>query len=68
MTAYKSYATGILEERYFHTRKTITVALEQAGFMLVSLDQYDEALSPSFDRNDGKWIDNNVIEAVAIKV
>jgi cyclopropane fatty-acyl-phospholipid synthase-like methyltransferase len=67
LTSYTSFATGKTEQRYFHTRASIAEAVQKAGFTLVSRAQYKEALSHAFDRQDGRWIDNNLIEVVARK-
>lgn len=53
--------------RYFHTQESIVNALVDAGFLIDKTRQYDELLSSSFDRQNGEWIVNNLIEIIAHK-
>ncbi len=66
MTTYLS-ALGQQESRYFHTQESISGVLERHGFTIDTITQFDEQLSPSFNRDDGVWVANDLIELIAEK-
>lgn len=68
-TCLTTYVTagGQTATRYFHTQDSITSALVANGFTIDSISQYDEKLSPSFNRDNGVWVPNNLIEVTASK-
>lgn len=66
LTTYLTH-WGSTATRYFHTKESISAALQAAGFTISSIDTYDESLSPSFGRDDNNWAPNSVIEVVAEK-
>ncbi len=66
MTTYLS-ALGQQESRYFHTQESISGVLERHGFTIDAITQFDEQLSPSFNRDDGVWVANDLIELIAEK-
>ena len=66
LTTYRA-PSGRSAVRYFHTIESISAAVKKAGFTPQSVGQFDEDLSPGFNRDTGQWIPNNVIELVATK-
>lgn len=66
LTTYKT-ADGKKLTRYFHSVASISSAIENAGWEIINKEQYDEKLNAAFDRK-GFWVENNVIEILAIKV
>jgi cyclopropane fatty-acyl-phospholipid synthase-like methyltransferase len=66
LTTYTN-SEGVPATRYFHTQHSISSALERHGFVIERISQFDEDLSTSFDRNNGIWNPNNLIELIAYK-
>lgn len=66
MTTYK-VPSGQQTSRRFHTQNSITEAIQSAGLKVDMIKQFDEDLSPGFNRDSGVWIKNNLIEVVAHK-
>ncbi len=58
-------ANGATAVRYFHTQKSISDALRRHGFTIDRIIQFDEELSTSFDRKNGIWSPNTLIEVIA---
>jgi len=58
---------GVAATRYFHTQQSISDALRRHGFTIDRIIQFDEDLSTSFDRKNGVWHPNNLIEVIAHK-
>lgn len=58
---------GAIATRYFHTQQSITNALGRAAFAIDHITQFDEDLSTSFDRKNGIWTPNNLIEVIVHK-
>lgn len=58
---------GVPATRYFHTPDSITDALGRAAFAVDHITQFDEDLSTAFDRLNGVWSPNNLIEVIASK-
>ncbi len=54
-------------KRYFHTKESISDALQKAGFTISAIDKYEESLTMSFDRAGDEQEINSVIEVVAEK-
>lgn len=66
LTTYRT-PSGSVAVRRFHTIDSITDAIRQAGFVIDDACQFDEDLSPSFNRDNGVWVTNNLIEVAAHK-
>ena len=67
LTTYEVASKGSWATRYFHSEDSIVSALQESGFQVKSSCEYDEKLSPNFDRT-GSFVDNSVIEVIARKV
>ena len=66
LTTYKA-PSGRIATRYFHTKESITDALEANGFTISGVEIFDEDLSPGFIRDSNVRITNNLIEVFASK-
>jgi len=53
--------------RYFHTKDSISKAVEAAGFAITYVKQYDEQLFMDFQRQLQAFQTDNVIELLAVK-
>lgn len=56
-----------LEVRYFHSPESIKAHLEQAGFAIISIDEYEEQLYTDFMREELSDTVDHVIEVKATK-
>ncbi len=65
LTTYTVAAGDRQATRYFHSRQSISGVLHKSGFRVLTVQEFDENLSPSFNRNSGIWVKNNVIELLA---
>lgn len=66
LTTYEVASKGKYATRYFHSKESINRALIASGFTVDSVEEYDESLSPNFDRT-GVPVQNNLIEVKARK-
>lgn len=64
LTTYEVASKEEYATRYFHSQKSISDSILSAGFSIESICEYDESLSPNFDRS-GTPVPNKVIEVQA---
>lgn len=67
LTTYEVASKGSWATRYFHSEASITAYLQESGFQIQGISEYDEKLSPNFDRT-GDFVNNSVIEVIARKI
>ncbi len=66
MTEHKTF-TGRIDKRRFHSIDSISKVIDESGFKIKSIKDYDEKLYADYERTVEVTVRNNLIEIICVK-